>query len=136
MCLAVLLLLAAVVVLDILQEQVDNLAAQVAVQESIKDSEYLLGTVKKIIEERARLFVKLQGLDFLKPVPSQANFILCEVVRGDAKQLQDDLEKIGILIRYYNTPLLKNYIRISAGKPEQTDKIIAALKKVGGKANG
>ena len=56
-----------------------NLAAQVAVQESIKDSEYLLGTVKKMIEERARLFAKLQKLDFLKPVPSQANFILCEV---------------------------------------------------------
>lgn len=113
-----------------------NLAAQVAVQESIKDSLYLLGTVKKMIEERARLFAKLQKLDFLKPVPSQANFILCEVVRGDAKQIQDDLEKRGILIRYYNTPLLKNYIRISAGKPEQTDKIIAALGIIGGITNG
>ncbi len=113
-----------------------NLAAQVAVQESIKDSEYLLGTVKKMIEERARLFAKLQKLDFLKPVPSQANFILCEVVRGDAKQIQDDLEKRGILIRYYNTPLLNNYIRISAGKPEQTDKIIAALGIIGGKTDG
>jgi histidinol-phosphate aminotransferase len=113
-----------------------NLAAQVAVQESIKDSLYLLGTVKKMIEERARLFAKLQKLDFLKPVPSQANFILCEVVRGDAKQIQNDLEKRGILIRYYNTPLLKNYIRISAGKPEQTDKIIAALGIIGGITNG
>jgi histidinol-phosphate aminotransferase len=113
-----------------------NLAAQVAVQESIKDSVYLLGTVKKMIEERVRLFAKLQKLDFLKPVPSHANFILCEVVRGDAKKIQDDLEKRGILIRYYNTPLLRNYIRISAGKPEQTDKIIAALEELGGKANG
>jgi histidinol-phosphate aminotransferase len=113
-----------------------NLAAQVAVKESIKESQYLLGTVKKMIEERARLFAKLQTLDFLKPVPSHANFILCEVVRGNAKTIQDDLEKRGILIRYYNTPLLSNYIRISAGKPEQTDKIIAALQEVGGKANG
>ena len=113
-----------------------NLAAQVAVQESIKDSLYLLGTVKKMIEERARLFAKLQKLDFLKPVPSHANFILCEVTRGSAKFLQDDLEKRGILIRYYNTPLLRNYIRISAGKPEQTDKIIATLQEIGGKANG
>lgn len=113
-----------------------NLAGQVAVQESIKDSQYLLGTVKKMVEERERLFSKLQALDFLKPVPSQANFILCEVLRGDAKTIQDDLEKRGILIRYYNTPLLRNFIRISAGKPEQTDKIMAALQKIGGKANG
>ncbi len=113
-----------------------NLAAQVAVQESIKDSEYLLGTVKKMTEERSRLFGKLQKLDFLKPVPTQANFILCEVLRGDAKSIQDELEKLGILIRYYNTPLLNNYIRISAGKPAQTDRIIAALEKIGGKANG
>jgi histidinol-phosphate aminotransferase len=108
----------------------------VAVRESIKDSQYLLGTVKKMIEERDRLFSVLQKMDFLKPVPSQANFILCEVTRGSAKLLQDNLEKRGILIRYYNTPLLRNYIRISAGKPEQTDKIITALHELGGKANG
>jgi histidinol-phosphate aminotransferase len=113
-----------------------NLAAQVAVQESVKDSTYLLGTFKKMIEERARLFAKLQKLDFLKPVPSQANFILCEVLRGDAKTMQDQLERRGILIRYYNTLLLKNYIRISAGKSEQTDRIIIALEKMGGKDNG
>ncbi len=110
-----------------------NMAASVAAQESIKDSDYLLGTVQKMIEERARLFGKLQKLDFIKPIPSHANFILCEVLRGDAKWFQDELEKRGILIRYYSTPLLKNYFRISTGKPEQTDKIIAALQKLGRK---
>ena len=47
--------------------------------------------------------------------------------------IQDELEKQGILVRYYNTPLLRNYIRISAGKPEQTDKIIQALQEIGEK---
>jgi histidinol-phosphate aminotransferase len=86
-----------------------------------------------MIEERTRLFGKLQKLDFIKPIPSHANFILCEVLRGDAKWFQDELEKRGILIRYYSTPLLKNYFRISTGKPEQTDKIIAALQELGRK---
>jgi histidinol-phosphate aminotransferase len=84
-----------------------------------------------MVEERERMLGKLRQLDFLKPIPSHANFILCEVTRGNAKYLQDELEKQGILIRYYNTPLLQNYIRISAGKPEQTDKIINALRKIG-----
>jgi histidinol-phosphate aminotransferase len=113
-----------------------NMAASVAAQESVKDAEYLMGTVRKMIEERSRLMEKLGGLDFLKPVPSRANFILCEVLRGDAKWFQDELEKQGILIRYYNTPLLRNYFRISVGKPEQTDIIIEALKELGRKING
>jgi histidinol-phosphate aminotransferase len=110
-----------------------NMAASVAAQESIKDADYLIGTVRKMIQERGRLMEKLQKLDFIKPVPSRANFILCEVQRGDARWFQDELEKLGILIRYYNTPLLKNYFRISVGKPEQTDMIIDALEKLGKK---
>jgi histidinol-phosphate aminotransferase len=113
-----------------------NMAALVAARESFKDADYLLGTVRKMIEERGRLFEKLEKLDFLKPIPSRANFILCEVTRGKANILQDELEKRGILVRYYNTALLKNYIRISAGKPEHTDKIIAALQELGEKLNG
>ena len=110
-----------------------NMAASVAARESINDSAFLLGTVKKMIQERERLFEKLSRMDFLKPIPSQANFILCEVTRGDAKYFQDELEKQGILVRYYNTPLLRNYIRISAGKPEQTDTIIQVLQDLGRK---
>jgi histidinol-phosphate aminotransferase len=108
-----------------------NMAASVAAQESLKDRDYLLGTVEKMIQERGRLFGKLEQLDFVKPVPSRANFILCEVIRGNAKWYQDELEKQGVLIRYYNTPLLRNYFRISVGKPEQTDRIIEALSKLG-----
>jgi histidinol-phosphate aminotransferase len=110
-----------------------NMAANVAAQESIKDRAYLLETVSRMIAERGRLMEKLKGLDFLKPVPSQANFILCEVLKGNAVWFQDELEKMGILIRYYNTPLLRNYFRISVGKPEHTDKIIDALKILGAK---
>jgi histidinol-phosphate aminotransferase len=46
------------------------------------------------------------------------------------------LEKQGILIRYYATPLLKNYIRISVGKPEHTDRIMSALRALGEKIDG
>jgi histidinol-phosphate aminotransferase len=36
--------------------------------------------------------------------------------------------KNGVLVRHYNTPLLNNYIRISVGKPTNSDVLIAALK--------
>jgi len=110
-----------------------NMAASLAAKISIQEKDYLLGTVKLMIEERSRLMSQLQQLSFLAPVPSQANFILIKVLRGDARFFQDELEKRGILVRYYNNALLKNYFRISVGKPQQTDKIMAALKELGEK---
>jgi histidinol-phosphate aminotransferase len=86
--------------------------------------------VHKIIAERDRLFEELKTLKFLSPSPSRANFILCSVLNGNAKIIRDTLQKQGILVRYYDTPLLKNYIRISAGKPEHTDKVMQALRDI------
>jgi histidinol-phosphate aminotransferase len=107
-----------------------NSAALVAARESLNDRDYLLKTVDKMVVERGRLLELLRGIKYLKPVPSNANFILCEVISGQAKAIQDELERQGILVRYYDTPLLRNYIRISVGKPEQTDRVIQALREL------
>jgi histidinol-phosphate aminotransferase len=103
-------------------------ASQVALLESMKDIEYLGDTVVKIVEERERLFEQLSKLKFLQPYPSRSNFILCAVTDGNARKMHEALRKKGIFLRYFDTPLLKNCIRISVGKPEHTDAVIATLK--------
>ena len=113
-----------------------NVAAIVAVQESLKDIDYLMSSVKAIVAERERLFTELEKLKFLKPFPSQANFILCAVLDGEASQLQQKLQDKGILVRYFDKPLLRNYIRISVGKPEHTDIVVKALRELGEGVNG
>jgi histidinol-phosphate aminotransferase len=71
----------------------------------------------------------LQKVPYLHPYPTHANFILCRVSGRDAAQLKTDLaQKYGILIRYYNKPGMKDFIRISVGKPEQTDAVLQALR--------
>ncbi|MDI6814514.1 MAG: histidinol-phosphate transaminase [Dehalococcoidales bacterium] len=107
-----------------------NAAALVAVQESLKDIDYLMGRVKAIVAERERLFAELERLRFLKPFPSQANFIFCSVLNGKASEIQQKLERKGILVRYFDLPLLRNSIRISVGKPEHTDALIKALHEI------
>jgi len=109
-----------------------NVAAQVAVRKSLKDADYLMGNVTAIIKERDRLFNELKRINFLKPFPSRANFILCSVIRGNASELWQKLQEKGILVRYFDTPLLQNFIRISVGKPEHTDTLITALQEIGG----
>lgn len=107
-----------------------NVAAQVAAMESLKDLDYLRKTINLIIGERERLFDKLKQLEFLKPLPSRANFILCSVLQGEARKIYQELQKKGIFVRYFDTPLLKNHLRISVGKPEHTEALIQALKGI------
>ncbi len=110
-----------------------NVAALVAVQESLKDIDYLMGMVKAIIDERERLWEELKKkVKWLKPFPSQANFILCSVLNGEARKLQQKLQDKGILVRYFEEPRLRNFIRISVGKPEHTNALIKALRELGG----
>ena len=110
-----------------------NAAAMLAVQETMRDTEYLLVNVRKIIAERGRLFKLLGEFSWLKPYPSQANFILCTVSGERAKQLQHLLEDRGILVRYFDKPFLKDCIRISVGRPEDSDILVKALQEIGGR---
>jgi len=110
-----------------------NVAALIAVQESLKDIDYLMGAVKAIIDERERLWKELKRLKWLKPFPSQANFILCQVLNGEATEVKQKLQDRGILVRYFDEPVLRNYIRISVGKPEHTDALIKALREIEGR---
>lgn len=108
-----------------------NVAALVAVQESLKDIDYLMGRVEAIVAERVRLFEQLKQIEWLAPFPSQANFILCQALNGDARVIRQQLQKKGILVRYFDQPRLRHFIRISVGKPEHTDVLIKTLKEMG-----
>ena len=93
-----------------------SIAAEIAVKESLEDIDYLQGRVKALIAERTRLFSELQSIKWLKAYPSKANFIFCAVLRGSAGDLHQQLQKKGVLVRYFDNPLLKNSIRISIGQ--------------------
>ncbi|MFC1914575.1 histidinol-phosphate transaminase, partial [Chloroflexota bacterium] len=98
-----------------------NVAALVAAQESLKDAAYLMENVKAIIAERERLSAKLKEIKWLKQYPSKANFIFCSLLKGETKVLCRKLQEKGILVRYFDQPLLQNSFRVSVGKPEQSD---------------
>ena len=98
-----------------------------AVEAVLDDADELLEAVKRIRVERGRLFRALRKLNFLEAYPSQGNYILCRVTRGDAHAIQRRLRRQGILIRAYGSPDLRDYLRISVGRPEDTDRLMAAL---------
>jgi len=109
-----------------------NVAADAAARASLADLPTLRANVERLIAERERLARELAAVPYLHPYPSRGNFVLCRVTGLDAGQLRRRLaEKHGILIRHYDTPRLRDHVRISAGTPAQTDALLAALRAIG-----
>lgn len=109
-----------------------NVAGHIAAIETLKDLDYVLGNVRKIVEERDRLFEVLAQQSYLEPLPSQGNYILARVSDENVKmsQIRSTVEAHGILLRYFNHPYLRDFVRVTVGRPEHTDKLAIALSKV------
>jgi len=108
-----------------------SVAASVAAQISLEHTDELIKVVELLKAERTRLFKALQEIPYLKPYPTQSNFILCQVVGRDAAELKARLaQEHGVFIRYFNKPGLRDNIRISVGRPQDTDVLLDALGKL------
>ncbi|MCB0000849.1 MAG: aminotransferase class I/II-fold pyridoxal phosphate-dependent enzyme, partial [Anaerolineales bacterium] len=108
-----------------------NVAASLAALASLEDTTWLREKVGLIVQERKRMVAELARFAWLQPYPSQSNFVLFRVLERDARQLKLALEQQGVLVRYFNKPGLDNCIRISAGRPSDTDRLVAALVEIG-----
>jgi len=113
-----------------------SVAAEQAVLVTLEDREALMRNVDLIVAERGRMVERLSTIPWLRPYPSTANFVLCDVAGMSAREIRDDLRSRGILIRYFDSPMLRNSIRVSVGKPGDTDRLIAALKLIGTSVRG
>jgi histidinol-phosphate aminotransferase len=107
-----------------------SVAASQAALAALSDPVYLPRHVARIAAERHRLHQVLSERSFLDPYRSRANFILCRVVGRDAGALKRELERHGILIRYFDKPGLRDHVRFSVGRPEDTERLADALRRI------
>jgi histidinol-phosphate aminotransferase len=105
-----------------------NVAADAGARAAIAHWPEISETIACIVAERDRMAAIVAELGWLKPFPSQANFVLFAVEGRPARDVATALRARGVLVRYYDRPDLANYIRISAGRPEDTDALLAALQ--------
>lgn len=104
-----------------------SVAAATAAIVSLQHTAELEANGRKIIDERERLFEGLETIPWLRPYPSQANFILCRVLDRPAKAVRQELARQGILVRYFQKPGVEDCIRISVGHPQDSDRLIGTL---------
>jgi histidinol-phosphate aminotransferase len=108
-----------------------NVAAGVAMRASLEDKALLMDRVCAMRATRARLFRLLDEIAWVTPYPSEANFILCRLDGLDAVEVQAQLAKRGIFVRYFDTPMLRNCLRISVGLEEHCQPVVSALREIG-----
>jgi histidinol-phosphate/aromatic aminotransferase/cobyric acid decarboxylase-like protein/choline kinase len=89
----------------------------------------------EIIKERDIFFAKLQTIKYIRVIPSQANYFLCEVVsKFNSIELTTILlNKYNILIKDCSTKKAFNgrdYIRIAVRNNSDNNKLIQILKKL------
>ena len=108
-----------------------NVAGSAAALASLSEITHLQANIRKIVASREHLYSALAGFPFLEPYPSAANFILVRVVGRDAADLKARLAGRGILIRYFDTPRLRDHIRISVGTASEIAVLLDALAALG-----
>jgi histidinol-phosphate aminotransferase len=107
-----------------------NRAAQLAGMASLHDRDNLKQRVRRLRLERGRMYRQLRKLNLVRPYPSGANFLLCEVTRGQSSMVQRHLQDDGILVKTISDRWLPNHLRIGVGRGDDTNALVASLKKL------
>ena len=102
--------------------------AQAGAVASLQDQTYFIDCCQKVIELRKNLVKELNLLGF-NVLPSQANFVFAKppANMGDTKQVFEKLREQGVIVRHFNQPKIKDYLRITVGTNEQNERLIQSL---------
>ena len=100
-----------------------NLAAEIAAITTLKNKDKLIINIEKILSERKNFEEFIENNNKISSFKSDGNFILCKFNNNDAEIVFNNLAKEGIFVRKFSDNLLKNYLRISIGKPDQMNKL-------------
>ena len=103
-----------------------TLAAGVA---AIRDNAYYMDNCKLVIAAREYATEELCKLGF-SVLDSKANFIFAESERISGKELYEKLRARGILVRYFGSDRINNFVRITIGTKEQMKALVAAVSDI------
>ncbi|MGO8838205.1 MAG: histidinol-phosphate transaminase [Limisphaerales bacterium] len=105
-----------------------NGLGQVAAVATLGDLPHYRANFKKIIATRDRLGRALTKSGF-RVLPSQTNFILARPPRFTAQEWQQQLRARKVLVRWFNFPGVKDYLRITVGTAAEAKALVQAVRK-------
>lgn len=108
---------------------IDRLAL-VGAKAAFDDVDYFQKVTDQIITTREKVTAQMEKLGF-RVLPSQANFIFATHEKYSAEFLYEKLYEANILVRYFNQPLIDNYLRITIGADKDMEQLLRKLQQIG-----
>ena len=96
---------------------------------AIEDEDYFQSCCAAIRENRAWTVEKLEALGFTV-LPSQANFIFAKSDRISGGDLYRTLKENGILVRWFDSDRIRDYVRITIGSAEQMAALVETTARL------
>jgi histidinol-phosphate aminotransferase len=106
-----------------------NGLGQVAAQATLADLPHYRANFRKIIATRAWLSGELRALGF-RVFPSQTNFILVRPPGASAETWRRRLRERRVLVRWFSDRLVRDYLRITIGTPEEAAALVRAARDI------
>jgi histidinol-phosphate aminotransferase len=104
--------------------------AQVGALAAWEDQAWFEDTRHKVMASREKLTQGLLARGF-QVLPSSTNFLFARLPGRSAEQLAIQLRAHGVLVRYFKKPRIDQHLRITVGRPEQCEALLAALEQIG-----
>ncbi len=98
-----------------------------AAEAALDDVGHAEANVRRVIATRERLMGELEamGLTFC---PSRSNFVFFRV--SNAGAVKQELMDRGVLVRHFDTPELRDHIRVTVGSDEEIDRFLSELRQI------
>ena len=103
--------------------------AQAGAIASLEDEAYFQQSRARVIEGRERLHRGLIRLGF-EVLPSSANFVFARHPAHEGAALAIALRQRAVIVRHFSAPRIADYLRITVGTDEQTDRLLSALSEI------
>ena len=107
---------------------VDAVAEAVCVA-AVQDEDYHARTVQSIVSERSRVRAELLNMGFTVP-ESKANFLFAGRASRSGEEIYQRLKDAGVLVRFWDKPVLRDFVRITVGTPAENDALLAQLHQI------
>jgi len=109
-----------------------NSLAQTAAIQALENLDYFREIAKQIVSEKSRLADELQRIG-LRPLPSDANFIMVRLLRGlDSNEFVQELASKGVIVRSLEglVGLSGEFFRVTVGTREENEKFIQTCEVI------
>jgi len=103
--------------------------AQAGAIASLEDDAYFQQSRLRVIEGREQLTRRLRAVGF-EVLPSLANFVFARHPAAEGAALAAALREQAVIVRHFSAGRISDYLRITVGTDEQTDRLLSALSRI------